>query len=304
MKNTAFTPELSPITTKPDVYAVVADVKIANDDTVEHDLVLHPESCENGIKPVTQSTDVNRETSLTEILPTEPLSPEQTALISDVMPFVPYMIRGLHGKTFTQEDLLQEGHLELVRAAKKFDPTLGFQFTTYATRCIRGSVLRAIRDKDRIIRPSRSVFEKNVQITEAIEAVTRKGKQQTNEAIAREANLDVSEVEKEKSKFFDAEIVSIFPDEQGHTHPQVILADATSEDAFDDVVSKMAIETMLSSLNQIEQDIIRAYFGLHPYSESISQREIGEKYAMSQSYTARRIKKILKRLRNNLQSEY
>ena len=54
------------------------------------------------------------------------------------------------------EDLVQEGMLGLVKAAKRFDPATGNKFSSYAVTCIRGEILHYIRDKRDFVRCPRA----------------------------------------------------------------------------------------------------------------------------------------------------
>lgn len=56
------------------------------------------------------------------------------------------------GKGYSLEDLIQEGNMGLMHAAKKFNPDLGYQFSTYASWWIRNQIERAIYNKKNLIR--------------------------------------------------------------------------------------------------------------------------------------------------------
>ena len=138
--------------------------------------------------------------------------------------------RRYRGRGVPFTDLIQEGHIGLMRAAKKFDWRRGLKFSTYATWWIRQAVTRAISDQSRTIRLPVYMGEQITKLRHAATQLTQTlGRDPTLEDLAEKLEVSVERVEelihameqplsleKPMDEENDRELGDLIPDEDGH----------------------------------------------------------------------------------------
>ncbi|WP_431998685.1 sigma-70 family RNA polymerase sigma factor [Streptomyces fungicidicus] len=102
----------------------------------------------------------------------------------------PYLEQGLD-----YEDLLQHGFLGLLRAARKFDPTMGNKFSTYATWWIRQSITRAIADEGALIRVPVHMHEQMRKVARAERALAAEGRRAGDADVAVRCDMTLQKVQ-------------------------------------------------------------------------------------------------------------
>lgn len=220
--------------------------------------------------------------------------------------FVVSVAKQYQNKGLFLGDLINEGNLGLIKAAKRFDETRGFKFISYAVWWIRQSIKQALGEQSRIVRlPLNRVGALN-RITKAVSALEQKfeRKPTTNE-LAEELDMSVFEVvdtqnisgrqlsmdapfEQER----DSRLLSVIPDDKQPSTDYTLMNESL----------KTEVRRALSTLTEREAKIIRLAFGFD-LDHSLTLEEIGEKFNLTRERIRQIKERALRRLRDKSRSK-
>lgn len=198
-------------------------------------------------------------------------------------------------------DLIQEGNLGLITAAKKYDGTKGWRFSTYATYWIRQSISRALGDQSRTIRIPANMVELLGKVRKATNELTIKFKRQpTDEEIAKYLDEDLDKIQTVLDVSQAVSSLDLSVDEDGETSVGDLVADDRVESGYANLVkeaNKQIVDDVLSTLPAREAEILRMRFGINQ-EKAMTLEEVGGHYGITKERIRQIENKAIRKLRH------
>ncbi len=227
-------------------------------------------------------------------------------LVKANLRFVVSVAKQYQNQGLSLGDLINEGNLGLIKAARRFDETRGFKFISYAVWWIRQSILQALAEQSRIVRlPLNRVGALN-KIGKAYSNLEQEFEREPSaHELAQELDMDISEVS-DTLKISGRHVSMDAPFTTGEENRLLDILENDEQPSPDFTLMseslRSEIERALSTLSEREAEVIKLYFGLNK-EHSLTLEEIGEKFNLTRERVRQIKEKAIRRLRHASRSK-
>jgi RNA polymerase primary sigma factor len=203
-------------------------------------------------------------------------------------------------------DLINEGNLGLIKAAKRFDETRGFKFISYAVWWIRQSILQALAEQSRIVRlPLNRVGALN-KISKAFGTLEQEFEREPSaDELAEQLDMslyEVSDTMKISGRHLsidapfvhgeDSKLVDVMPNQNQPLPDHNLINESL----------KIEIQRALNTLSLREREVLKLYYGLEK-ENPLTLEEIGEKFKLTRERVRQIKEKAIRRLKHASKSK-
>jgi len=200
-------------------------------------------------------------------------------------------------------DLISEGNIGLIKAAKRFDATRGFKFISYAVWWVRQSILQALAESSRTIRLPQNRIAAITQINKAYIKLEQEFERPPTDAeMAEFLETSVEDVRRnlmssQRGRSLDEPLRDDYTSSGGSSMSDSIASEEESDDGMIQEGLKKEINIALKMLTPRESNVISLCFNLNG-NEPMSLQEIGERYNLTSERVRQIREKGLKRLKH------
>jgi RNA polymerase primary sigma factor len=220
--------------------------------------------------------------------------------------FVVSVAKQYQNQGLTLPDLINEGNLGLIKAAKRFDETRGFKFISYAVWWIRQSILQALAEQSRIVRLPLNKIGSINKINKMYAFLEQENERPPSaEEIAKKLDMTVIDV-KESMKNSGRHVSMDAPLIEGEdSNLYDVLNSGESPNPDRQLLHEsLRIESnrALETLTPREADVVKLYFGLGEH-QPMTLEEIGETFDLTRERVRQIKEKAIRRLKHTSRSK-
>ncbi len=227
-------------------------------------------------------------------------------LVEANLRFVVSVAKKYQGNGLSLADIINEGNMGLIKAAKRFDHTRGFKFISYAVWWIRQSILQALAEQSRLIRLPLNRVGTITKITRAAEKLEAEVERQPKgEEIGNQLEMSGDEVlmAMQYSRRHSS-LNSPFQEGENSSLLDVIEDSEAVEPEMKIMMESMKEEVggALGTLSERERVVLEMYFGINRDS-AMTLNEIGEEFDLTRERVRQIKEKAIQRLRHRSRSK-
>ncbi|HET7799086.1 MAG TPA: sigma-70 family RNA polymerase sigma factor [Humibacillus xanthopallidus] len=221
------------------------------------------------------------------------------SLVRLYLPLCTATARRFDGKGVEHDDLVQVARLGLLKAIDRYVPGRGRSFAAYAVPTMSGELKRHFRDRGWMVRPPRRVQELRHDVsTHRAELEQQLGRGASDREIAEALGLAPEEVREIAWAATCYRPMSIDPPVAGDTVHEPTAGLGYEDPAFELVEDRACLTDGLAGLDPLSRTLLTLRF-----VDGLTQREIGEALGLTQMQVCRALGRVLRQLRNAIQSE-
>ncbi|MFD2530183.1 sigma-70 family RNA polymerase sigma factor [Polaribacter marinaquae] len=220
--------------------------------------------------------------------------------------FVVSVAKQYQNQGLTLPDLINEGNLGLIKAAKRFDETRGFKFISYAVWWIRQSILQALAEQSRIVRLPLNKIGSINKINKMYAFLEQENERPPSaEEIAKKLDMTINDV-KESMKNSGRHVSMDAPLIEGEDSNLYDVLNSGESPNPDRVLLheslRIEINRALETLTPREADVVKLYFGLGEH-QPMTLEEIGETFDLTRERVRQIKEKAIRRLKHTSRSK-
>lgn len=222
--------------------------------------------------------------------------------------FVVSVAKQYQNQGLSLPDLINEGNLGLIKAAKRFDETRGFKFISYAVWWIRQSILQALAEQSRIVRLPLNKIGSINKINKTFARLEQEFEREPSaDEIAQALEMSPEEIKealKNTGRHVSMDAPLATSDENTSNMYDVMQSEDTPspEGGLINESLRREIERALTTLTAREADVVRLYFGLNG-EHALTLEEIGERFDLTRERVRQIKEKAIRRLKHTSRSK-